>query len=253
MTRSEEQATERPAPEDSDDARDTDDNDHSDGAVDEQNDRAKPDAEDSGDPGDSDDSEDSTGDSDDSDDSEDSDEDSDDEEDSGPALPPIEPVGLRVLVAEYEQAEGGDRLPWNWAALPDGHRETLVALVDDFVGSYNRLWAMTDEQTVPPCWYRHPALAYDLAALAWAYYEAYRHREATPGRALNFQAQLAAFGERLERWLGSQPAQCRGGNHPRDWRHVRETVRDHAPGSVDHADAVALLGAENFGFGRPGR
>jgi hypothetical protein len=162
-------------------------------------------------------------------------------------------VGLSVLVAEYEQAEGGDRLPWNWAALPDGHRETLVALVDDFVGSYNRLWAMTDEQTVPPCWYRHPALAYDLAALAWAYYQAYRHREATPGRALDFQAQLAAFGDRLERWLGSQPALCRGGNHPRDWRHVRETVRDHAPGSVDHADAVALLGAENFGFGRPGR
>jgi hypothetical protein len=218
MTRSEEQATERPSPEDSDDARDTDES-------------VESDADDAGD----------------------SDSDSDSDEDSGPALPPIEPVGLRVLVAEYEQAEGGDRLPWNWAALPDGDRETLVALVDDFVGSYNRLWAMTDEQTVPPCWYRHPALAYDLAALAWAYYEAYRHREATPGRALDFQAQLAAFGDRLERWLGSQPGECRAGNHPRDWRHVRETVRDHAPGSVDHADAVALLGAENFGFGRPGR
>ncbi|MCU1650531.1 MAG: hypothetical protein JWQ60_1680 [Pseudonocardia sp.] len=222
MTRSEEQATERPSPEDSDDNRDTDDSVESESESE------------------------SESDSDDADDS-------DSGEDSGPALPPIEPVGLRVLVAEYEQAEGGDRLPWNWAALPDGHRETLVALVDDFVGSYNRLWAMTDEQTVPPCWYRHPALAYDLAALAWAYYEAYRHREATPGRALDFQAQLAAFGERLERWLGSQPGECRGGNHPRDWRHVRESVRDHAPGSVDHADAVALLGAENFGFGRPGR
>ena len=99
------------------------------------------------------------------------------------------------LMAAYRQpaTAGGERLPWSWATLSPAERATSATLIDGFVESYNHTWAISKEQAVPPCWHRHPALAHDLAALTWAYYQAYRDPTATPDRALRFQAELLPF------------------------------------------------------------
>jgi hypothetical protein len=172
---------------------------------------------------------------------------SDADERDEPALPPVQPVAFDTLLDDYRDKRVG-RSPWNWAALPSDHRETLVKLVDGFVASYNQWWAMTDAQLVPPCWPRHPALAYDLAALAWTFHWAYLDRQVTPDRAARFQAQLVPFADRLERWLGEQPDECRAGRHARDWRRVSTTGRHADRSSAEYCDAVALLGTETFGF-----
>lgn len=121
-----------------------------------------------------------------------------------------------------------------------------ATVLDGFVASYNRTWAITAEQTVPPCWHRHPALAHDLATLAWAYYQAYRDPSATPDRALSFQSHLPGFAERIDRWLGADPAECRAGRHTASW--VERAVGARGTGPED-VDAVLLLGEEDFGFG----
>jgi hypothetical protein len=164
-----------------------------------------------------------------------------------PVLPPVSAVELNVLFDDYRRGDDGRR-PWNWASLPPEHREALVELIDGFADSYNRVWAMSDDQLIPPCWHRHPALAYDLAALVWGYYAAYRGRDASPEAALRFQTQLVHFADRLDRWLGSGARDCRDGQHPRDWRPVRSRAVHPDRDSVEYADEIALLGAEDFGF-----
>jgi hypothetical protein len=164
-----------------------------------------------------------------------------------PALPPVETVELGVLIDDYQRRDAGRR-PWNWAGLPAGHRVALVELIDGFAVSYNRTWAMADDQLIPPCWHRHPALAYDLAALVWAFHGAYRGREASPEAALRFQGQLISFADRLDRWLGHSAQDCRDGHHPGNWRPVRSTAYRPDRESLEYADEVTLLGVEHFGF-----
>ena len=172
-------------------------------------------------------------------------------EEAEAGLPPVEPVGVDELVAAYQgpAAAGPGTLPWSWATLTPAEGEANATLLDGFVESYNRIWAIHDDETVPSCWHRHPALAHDLAALAWAYHQAYRDRDATPGRALQFQAQLPLFARRLDRWLGAEPAECRAGRHPGSWRAAGTTTPPDRSGPED-AHAVVLLGDEAFGFGR---
>jgi hypothetical protein len=164
-----------------------------------------------------------------------------------PALPPVAAVELSVLLDEYWRADTGRR-PWNWAALPPEHREALVELVDRFVDSYNRVWAMTDDQVIPPCWHRHPALAYDLAALVWTFHGAYRDGAASPEAALRFQDHVVSFAGRLDRWLGRGARDCRDGRHERSWRSVRSRGLRPDRNSLEYADEIALLGVEHFGF-----
>jgi hypothetical protein len=183
------------------------------------------------------------------------DEDGDDEDGqaSGTGLPRLEPVPLIELMAAYRQpaTAGGERLPWSWATLSPAERVTSATVLDGFVESYNRTWAISNEQTLPPCWHRHPALAHDLAALAWAYYQAYRDPTATPDRALQFQADLVRFAERIDRWLGGEPGACRAGRHPTSWRDADGITRASRGSAIEDTDAVTLLGEETFGFGRP--
>lgn len=173
-----------------------------------------------------------------------------DEADAEPPrpLPALEPAHLDDLMAAYHQRYGADRsrLPWSWSTLSPGERDALAELIDGFVGSYNRIWAPSDAEAVPSCWHRHTALAYDLAALTWAYYQAYVDPAATADVALRFQGHLPRFGDRLDRWLGTERAECRAGRHTRA---VRAEVAS-GPGrtSVEDADTVLLLGAEQFGF-----
>jgi hypothetical protein len=129
------------------------------------------------------------------------DEGDEDDDASETAQPPLKPVPFIELMAAYRQpaTAGGERLPWSWATLSPAERATSAIVLDGFVESYNRTWAISKEQTVPPCWHRHPALAHDLAALAWAYYQAYRDPMATPNRALQFQADLIRFAEARRR------------------------------------------------------
>lgn len=180
--------------------------------------------------------------------------DSDDEDQSDeapePVLPPVVPAPFMELLAAYHQpaTAGAERLPWSWATLSAGEREASATALDGFVESYNRTWAMNDQQTVPPCWHRHPALAHDLAALAWAYYQAYRDPMATPDRALRFQAHLPRFAERVDRWLGADPATCRDGHHPAVWRASDRATAAPERSTEEDADAVLLLGRETFGF-----
>ena len=123
---------------------------------------------------------------------------------------------------------------------PGRAQATVVAVVDGFVAAYNQWWAMSDAQLVPPCWPRHPALAYDLAAQALTFHWAYLDERATPDRAARFQGELVPFADRLERWLGDQPDQCRAGRHRRDWRQVTATSRTPDRDSTEYADALAL-------------
>jgi len=165
-------------------------------------------------------------------------------------LPPLEPAPFMELLAAYHQpaTAGAERLPWSWATLSPEEREASATVLDGFVESYNRTWAMNDQQTVPPCWHHHPALAHDLAALAWAYYQAYRDPMATPDRALRFQAHLPRFAERVDRWLGADPAKCRDGRHPAVWRESDRATAAPDRSTDEDADAVLLLGRETFGF-----
>jgi hypothetical protein len=164
-----------------------------------------------------------------------------------PVLPPVAAVELSVLLDEYSGRDTGRR-PWNWSALPPGHREALVELIDRFVDSYNQIWAMSDDQLIPPCWHRHPALAYDLAALVWTFHGAYRDSAASPEAALRFQGHLVSFADRLDRWLGRSAQECRDGRHQRNWRSVRSRGLRPDRDSLEYADEMALLGAEHFGF-----
>jgi hypothetical protein len=178
------------------------------------------------------------------------DEDEQDEDASHKPLPPPEPAPFIELMAAYRQpaTAGGERLPWSWATLSPGERATSAALLDGFVQSYNRTWAIDKQQTVPPCWHRHPALAYDLAALAWAYYQAYRDPTATPDRALQFQACLLPFAKRMNRWLGGKPGECRAGQHSTSWRNADGITSAARRSTTEDTDAVTLLGEETFGF-----
>lgn len=168
-------------------------------------------------------------------------------------LPPLEPVAFEELLAAYRQpsAAGSGTLPWSWVTLSPAEGEANATLLDGFVESYNRTWAIRDGETVPPCWHRHPALAHDLASLAWAFYQAYRDPDATPGRALQFQSHLPLFAGRLERWLGSKPGECRAGRHPNSWRDEAGTRAVPDRSGPEDTDAVVLLADESFGFGRP--
>jgi hypothetical protein len=168
------------------------------------------------------------------------------------AIPPIEPAPFIELMAAYRQpaTAGAERLPWSWPTLSPGEREASATVLDAFVESYNRTWAISDKQAVPSCWHRHPALALDLATLAWAYYQAYRDPTATPDLALRFQAHLPRFAERVDRWLGADPGACRAGRHPASW-HDTDRVTGARRSTTEDADAVILLGAETFGFVPP--
>lgn len=182
----------------------------------------------------------------------DEDEGTDDDDDEGSAkpLPPMEPASSMELMAAYRQpaTAGGERLPWSWATLSPAERATSATLIDGFVESYNHTWAISKEQAVPPCWHRHPALAHDLAALAWAYYQAYRDPTATPDRALRFQAELLPFAKRMNRWLGRKPGECRGGRHADSWRDAEGITSASRRSTSADTDAVTLLGEETFGF-----
>lgn len=177
--------------------------------------------------------------------------DAEEDEDASPKpLPPLEPVPFIELMAAYRQpaTAGGERLPWSWATLSPAERATSATLLDGFVKSYNRTWAISQQQIVPPCWRRHPALAHDLAALAWAYYQAYRDPMATPDRALQFQAGLLPFAKRMNRWLGSKPGECRAGQHAASWRDADGITSAARRSTTEDTDAVTLLGEETFGF-----
>lgn len=186
------------------------------------------------------------------DDADAADEPSDSSDEPEPTTPPLEAAPFIELMAAYRQpaTAGAERLPWSWPTLSPGEREASATVLDGFVESYNRIWAISDTQAVPPCWHRHPALAHDLATLAWAYYQAYRDPTATPDLALRFQAQLPGFAERVDRWLGADPDACRAGQHPATW-HDTEAVTEGRRSSAEDTDAVVLLGFETFGFAPP--
>lgn len=197
-----------------------------------------------------------TDDTDDGDGDEDADEDTDEDEDDGVGQaeqePRDEPLHADTLIARYRLLGGptGYMLPWSWSDLPPAETDALVELLDGFVESYNQIWALTDSDTVPPCWHHHPALAQDLAALAWAYFQAYRDPNATPELALRFQAHLPRFRERMAYWLGTDPAACRDGRHNRSWRPRTAPAAPHPRDSAEEHDAVILLGADDLGFPR---
>ncbi len=162
-------------------------------------------------------------------------------------LEPRERLSRSGLIGRYRLT--GAAVPWSWSTLSPTEVDALVELVDDFVSAYNDVWALTDADTVPRCWHHHPALAHDLSALAWAYYQAYRDPGATPDLALRFQAHLPGFRARIDGWLGADPAACRAGRHSRTWR--RSSGTPHAAparASSEERDAVILLGVPDFGF-----
>lgn len=182
----------------------------------------------------------------------DADEDDEANRDVKPEEEPRERLHADTLIARYRLLGGptGYMLPWSWSDLPPAETDALVEVVDAFVKSYNNLWALTESDSVPPCWHHHAALAHDLAALAWGYFQAYRDPNATPELALRFQADLPRFRERMDYWLGADPAACRDGQHSRSWRPRVAPAAPNPRDSAEERDAVILLGAEDLGFPR---
>lgn len=163
---------------------------------------------------------------------------------------------VELLLERYEAAAGEDeprRPPWTWAALDRAERAALARMVDVFVSTYNHVHAVKDNELVPPCWRRHPALAAELAVQVWLWYFAHMDPKASPAVAGDYYGRhLPGFRSRVDRLLGVSPGECRQGEHPDTWRKEAEQLLakyDGLPSDPDQNEQdVDLLGALHFGF-----
>lgn len=168
----------------------------------------------------------------------------------------IPAADLEQLLARYHAASSDeDRRPppWAWATLTDAERQVLARLIEAFVATYNRVYAVNDSDLLPPCWRRHPGLAADLAVHVWLWYATHLDPTATPFTAGDYyRLHLPAFRGRVDRLLGASPPECRQGEHHDTWRSDADrqlAVHATLPAQRDRDTAdLARLAALHFGF-----
>lgn len=166
------------------------------------------------------------------------------------ARPPAEPE----TEPETEPAEPG---PWVWfvppAAAendPDSDNDPRFT-VQNFVAWYNLTFVGLDSsraRPIPACWDRHPALAMEIAALAYTWHAANIGARANPRDAQQWLHQWRpGFSDRLTRdWIHPD---CHDGQHheaaaPRANRfdladdHAAQATRLNQPPAPDHPTAL---------------
>jgi len=143
--------------------------------------------------------------------------------------------------------------PWTWAALNAPECHALASMIGDWVSSFNRCYAVEAEQLIPPCWSKHPWLAYELSVLTWLWYSAHRDPTATAERAGEYYLRyLPGFRARLSATLGRSPVECRKGQHPNSWRQAADQAIEqwvsNLNGAENYLADIDELDAESFGF-----
>lgn len=109
--------------------------------------------------------------------------------------------------------------PWTWIALTDPDRDALAEFAAHWVDHHNRIYAVAEDQLIPPCWRQHPRLAVELAVMAWMWYSAHHDPTGIVERAGEFYLRhLPGFHSRLPALLGRSPSECGEGQHPPTWR-----------------------------------
>ncbi|WP_142065300.1 hypothetical protein [Pseudonocardia kunmingensis] len=172
-----------------------------------------------------------------------------------PATPPppaFDDPDLELLLALYSDNRNPQRrLPWTWSVLTSTERAALARLIDAYSATFNHLYAITEDELIPPCWRRHPGLATELAVQLWLWYAAHRDPQATPLVAADYYLRhLPGFRARVTT-LG---AECRQGEHVEAWhRDVDDGIRrlDAPTDPTRDQHDLELLGALHFGFPTP--
>lgn len=168
----------------------------------------------------------------------------------------IDHADLELLLGRYKDTGEGARYgaAWAWSALDDDERAALARVVEVYVATYNAVYAVTEDELIPPCWRHHPGLAHELAVQLWLWYWANMDPKATPGMAGDYHGRhLPGFRSRVDRLLGKSPKECRRGDHPETWRKSADDVLTTYPDKwprpeCDDELAVELLGDLHFGF-----
>jgi hypothetical protein len=168
----------------------------------------------------------------------------------------IDAADVDLLLARYNAPadEGPRGAAWAWSALNDEERTALARVIDVFVATYNTVYAVTEDELIPPCWRHHAGLAHELAVQLWLWYWANLDPKATPAIAGDYHGRhLPGFRSRVDRLLGKSPKECRRGDHPDTWRKsADELLNTYAtlPAHPERDDvlAIELLGGLHFGF-----
>jgi hypothetical protein len=159
----------------------------------------------------------------------------------------------KIMAMYWPDKPTSTRQPaWTWSALTDTDRSALDVMVTDWAAHYNQVYAVREQDAIPPCWRQHPWLAQELAVMVFLWWSAHRDPTATPERAAEFYLRhLPGFRARLAGMLGRSPTECQQGLHPETWRRdLDTTITDWPPQHCTDPDAVEVLGAADFGFPR---
>lgn len=108
-----------------------------------------------------------------------------------------------------------DTPPWTWANLTAQDAAWMDDTLDEFVDTYNRVYALKVDEVIPRCWRLHPALAHELPVQYWGWWAAHVDSQATAHVALDYyNRNLPSFQDRLRtRLLGGGSVGCRKGTH----------------------------------------
>jgi hypothetical protein len=137
-----------------------------------------------------------------------------------PAWPDLPPVLQQHLAEtahddEYDDADPDDRdgaappRPWDLCALSGDLRTAVWTWLDEVAAWINTTYG-THHQVIPGCWPDHPAIAHDLAGLAFTRLDTYA--ASTAAYVGRWHNDLEDFHRRLTTTLGPD-APCTRGHH----------------------------------------
>ncbi|MCK2239990.1 MULTISPECIES: hypothetical protein [unclassified Crossiella] len=146
------------------------------------------------------------------------------------------------------------RHPWNRRALTEREADAQDRLSRTFAVHYNRRWAQSVRELIPPCWPEHDELTDELDTLCWTWYYAHWDERANALTPAEFRLRyLPGFRSRLPRLLGPNGLLCQEGKHPVGWRRVVEAqiqVLEAIGRDRGAAKAARIrLREQDFGFG----
>jgi len=104
--------------------------------------------------------------------------------------------------------------PWAWPNLSATEAAILDGALDEFVHTYNRIYAGAVDKVIPRCWRKHPPLAQEMPVQFWAWWGSNIDVRATIPLALDYHSRsLPSFKSRLADLLGKGAVTCRKGTH----------------------------------------
>lgn len=124
-----------------------------------------------------------------------------------PDPPPLIADYIAERSAEESVLDGPS--PWDIGALTAELLAPLPDWLDSVCRWLNATYAWQPQHVIPPCWTEHHHLAYEIAAVAFARYDAYL----SPSSAVVWHEQYDRFLTRMDKTLGQAGDDCRGGRH----------------------------------------